>query len=827
MKNILKKLLCIVLAVIMAAFCLASCKKGTEDVDTSSEGDQTTSPSQTGPSEPPAEPIKNSAFGIEIKDAEALLALFGIDGVDIKDVKLDLTSNKQGKALLSLGAKLFDEEHDLKIFSGDNIAITSSLLDKAYGITDVEAFSEALDVMMIADALVYGDSAGTDISDVKRYESFYNKYYAMLISELKTNSSLAVSEDGGITTLSGNLTSDALATVYVNLTEELYADEEFYTLFGIDKESFLEGKPDKDTLLQKTKDSFAEVFSEMQLEITVNSLKMDAESIKSFDIAMKWISKDSEQESGQEKYTASILFDMDAKTFSFDISNEPHTDYAKISVTSEKIEADVNTRTFYSINAEEDGISLDSTTTVKLKLTADKSSIDLSANVKSTNEYPTYEQAVLTESDVVLLLGDNKLKLDYKTQIDAVRGSTDDPDEIESEAVEYHIDAALTETGGEAMFKSSSAYTSSAYPEDNYSESTEMTAKLTRTENSLKLEIKSGDETGEATLTDNGTELVGTLSENGEELGNVRFIKAVEGTKTTYTLLNFTAKKVTTDLSAIGISFYIDTDAETEDAPSFSPIDDMTEDELNEIVEGIKTRNEALFGKLEDAFKAVFDKPNTLTMATSANYPPYEYEYDGEIIGIDVEIAEKIAEKLGMELEVVDTRFENIIDGVASGRYDIGMAGMVATEARLEEVSFSKVYASDIHVAVVKNGSSVKTLDDLANAKIGVVSGTLDYSYVTYEFGTDNVYIYYTGAAAAQALKNGKIDVIVIDYESAKKIVSSNAGTSIIRTAYSYEDYSIAVAKENTELLDRINDAIDELIADGTIDEILSSYALA
>ncbi len=213
-----------------------------------------------------------------------------------------------------------------------------------------------------------------------------------------------------------------------------------------------------------------------------------------------------------------------------------------------------------------------------------------------------------------------------------------------------------------------------------------------------------------------------------------------------------------------------------------------------------------------------------LVMATNAAFPPYEYKEGDKIVGIDAEIAEKIAEKLGMELEIVDTEFNSIIGGVTSGKYDIGMAGMTVTEDRLKEVNFSNSYAKGVQVVIVKDGGSVSSLDDLANVKIGVQEGTTGHIYAEDDFGKENVTAFKTGALAVEALKTDKVGAVIIDNEPAKNFVAANSGLSILETAYADEDYAIAIAKGNTELLEKVNKALDELIADGTVKKIIDKY---
>lgn len=218
-------------------------------------------------------------------------------------------------------------------------------------------------------------------------------------------------------------------------------------------------------------------------------------------------------------------------------------------------------------------------------------------------------------------------------------------------------------------------------------------------------------------------------------------------------------------------------------------------------------------------------KDNTLTMGTNAAFPPYEYvDDDGNIIGIDAEIAAAIAEKLGMELEIKDMEFDSLITACAGGSVDMVLAGMTVTDERKESVNFSDSYATGIQVIIVKEDSEIATADDLDGKTIGVQSGTTGDIYCRDDYGEDSVKQYNNGALAVAALQNGQVDCVVIDNEPAKNFVASNDGLKILDTEYITEDYAIAVAKENTELLEKINNAMTELKADGTIDKIINKY---
>lgn len=217
-----------------------------------------------------------------------------------------------------------------------------------------------------------------------------------------------------------------------------------------------------------------------------------------------------------------------------------------------------------------------------------------------------------------------------------------------------------------------------------------------------------------------------------------------------------------------------------------------------------------------------------LVMGTNAAFPPYEYYEDEAIVGIDAEIAQAIAAKLGMDLEIADMDFKAIIPAVTEGKIDFGMAGMTVTEERLQSVNFSDTYATGIQAIIIVEGSEITSVDDLyaegAAWKIGVQESTTGDIYCSDDFGEDRVYKYTVGADAVEALKSGKVDCVIIDNEPAKAFVAANENLAILETEYAVEDYAIAVALDNTELLEKINGALKELTEDGTIAAIIEKY---
>ena len=215
----------------------------------------------------------------------------------------------------------------------------------------------------------------------------------------------------------------------------------------------------------------------------------------------------------------------------------------------------------------------------------------------------------------------------------------------------------------------------------------------------------------------------------------------------------------------------------------------------------------------------------TLRMGTNATFPPYEFVGDdGNVQGIDADIAAAIADKLGMKLEITDMEFDSLIPALQSDTIDVALAGMTVTPDRQENVDFSDSYAKGVQVIIVKDGSDIASPDDLEGKSIGVQTGTTGDIYCTDDYGQENVKQFNNGPLAVAALVNGQIDCVVIDQEPAKNYVAANSGLKILDTAYADEAYAIAIKKGNTELLDKVNGALKELQDDGTVQSIVDKY---
>ncbi len=221
-----------------------------------------------------------------------------------------------------------------------------------------------------------------------------------------------------------------------------------------------------------------------------------------------------------------------------------------------------------------------------------------------------------------------------------------------------------------------------------------------------------------------------------------------------------------------------------------------------------------------------------LIMSTNAAFPPYEMTTDdGGFEGIDVEIAGAIAGKLGLELVVDDMDFDAALLAVQQGKSDIVMAGVTVTDARLLVMNFSDSYATGVQAVIVKEGSDV-TMDNLGEQMIGCQRGTTGYILASDTpenggYGEDHVTAYDNGATAVQALLNGQVDCVIIDSAPAQEFVAANPGLTTLEGSWVEESYAIGINKDNTALLDAINQALEELTADGTVQSIIDKYISA
>ncbi len=216
---------------------------------------------------------------------------------------------------------------------------------------------------------------------------------------------------------------------------------------------------------------------------------------------------------------------------------------------------------------------------------------------------------------------------------------------------------------------------------------------------------------------------------------------------------------------------------------------------------------------------------NKLTMATNAEFPPFEYVEKGEVVGADVDIAKAIADKLGMELEIVNIDFDAALTGAATGKYDMAVAGITANEDRRKNMNFSDEYYKASQAIIVMADSEIKTAEDLKGKKVSCQEGTTGEQFLLDE--KYEIQSFKTGAEAIAALTAGKVDAVVIDNQVALALSEKQDGaTVVLDEALTQESYAIALEKGDDELTEKINGALKELKEDGTLNKIFDKYDL-
>lgn len=218
-------------------------------------------------------------------------------------------------------------------------------------------------------------------------------------------------------------------------------------------------------------------------------------------------------------------------------------------------------------------------------------------------------------------------------------------------------------------------------------------------------------------------------------------------------------------------------------------------------------------------------KDGTLVMVTEAGFAPYEYYENGEIVGVDIDIAKEIASSMGKKLEIKDVAFDSIINELKSGKADMALAGMSITEERLKEVDFSTPYVESRQIVMVNNNSQITSINDIFNKKIAVQLGsiadiTLSNEYDNLDLSRQKKYLSMT-----EDLKREKVDCIVMDYLPAKEIIKNNKDLKILEGELFSDTYGIAVKKDNKKLLDNINKTLKKLQEEGKIDEFVLNHS--
>lgn len=231
-----------------------------------------------------------------------------------------------------------------------------------------------------------------------------------------------------------------------------------------------------------------------------------------------------------------------------------------------------------------------------------------------------------------------------------------------------------------------------------------------------------------------------------------------------------------------------------------------------------------------DTMQLVTD--GTLTIGTSAEYEPFEYMEDGEYKGFDLELAQAIADDLGLELKIENVDFDTIVPGVASGtKYDMGIAAITATPEREKEVSFTDSYYMDDQAIVTMADNTEVTGDNYADAlnaegvKIAVQSGSTAEAFAKENFPNAELVPFKNATDCFAAVQSSQANALVTNRSVAAQLVATSfSNEQVIKQISTGEEYAIAVNKDNTALLDALNDSIAKLTEDGTVDELMTKY---
>ena len=224
------------------------------------------------------------------------------------------------------------------------------------------------------------------------------------------------------------------------------------------------------------------------------------------------------------------------------------------------------------------------------------------------------------------------------------------------------------------------------------------------------------------------------------------------------------------------------------------------------------------------AFMSCSQKENKLYVGTNAEFEPFEYRDGENIVGFDIDLINEIAKIMKQDIEVVDMAFDGLLPALQSKKIDIIIAGMTANEERKKFVNFSEpYYNSQQSILVHKDNNDIIGFDSLEGKNVGVVLGYTGDLIVS-EMSNVNSQKYGATSEAVIALKSKKVDAVVLDYEPAKQYFNQNDDLKLIITDSVNEEYAIAMRKEDTELLKKVNDALNTIKENGTYDMLIEKY---
>ena len=213
-----------------------------------------------------------------------------------------------------------------------------------------------------------------------------------------------------------------------------------------------------------------------------------------------------------------------------------------------------------------------------------------------------------------------------------------------------------------------------------------------------------------------------------------------------------------------------------------------------------------------------------LRVGSDIPYAPFEFGRAPDYEGFDVDIVNEIARRLDLEPRFVKTPFDPIFRNLAQGRFDMVASASTITPERQQTVSFSDPYFPADQSLMVKRGSDIRTVDDLAGKTIGAQLGTTGADYARNETDAENVRTYDLIDDAFNALQSGQIEAVINDFPVSKYAERSKDDLVVVQTIQTDENYGLAFAKESTELRRRVNEALQEMKDDDTYTEIYRKW---
>lgn len=221
----------------------------------------------------------------------------------------------------------------------------------------------------------------------------------------------------------------------------------------------------------------------------------------------------------------------------------------------------------------------------------------------------------------------------------------------------------------------------------------------------------------------------------------------------------------------------------------------------------------------------------TLTVITSADYPPFENIENGEYVGLDIDVAKAVAEELGLDIEIKNQQFDTLIPAIAAGgQADMTISGITVDPERAEQVDFTDAYYTDDQAIAVMKGTDY-TPENAAEALnfegtiIAVQSGTTGETYVQENFPNATVQAYGNSTDCFAAMQAGQATAVCTNMAVVEKMLAdAYSDAEVVLTVATGEEYAIAISKDNPELLAAVNEALATLVANGTIDELVQKH---